>query len=92
MYIQKTDLFKTTALLLCVLFLCMYIVPLVHSLEKCWGRWKCWGVRIAYWASIAALVAICDTPTPAIAGCLAAFATYFFFQDLYTYKCKKCKR
>ncbi|MCE2399303.1 hypothetical protein J4G08_00285 [Candidatus Poribacteria bacterium] len=89
---MRSQTFKTFALLLCLLILYMSFAPHILALEKCYGFWKCLGLKAATYAALAAAFVICGVPEPSIVGCVAAWYAYFFFADLYYYKCKKCKK
>ena len=85
MKIQKTQAFKTIALLLCIAILFATVIP---QAQAGWGFWKCLGLKTSYWAALAAAVVICSVPDPSIIGCSAAWALFFFLVDLHKAKCK----
>ena len=82
---MNTQYIKTLALLLCIAFLFVTVMPQAHA---GWGFWKCLGLKASYWAAFAAALAICSVPDPSIIGCSSAWAVFFFLVDLYNAKCK----
>ena len=82
---MKVQIFKSIALVLCILILFMTVLP---QAQAGWGFWKCLIVSSALKGLFVAACLICATPDPSIIGCVAAWAAYFGLNREYRRNCR----
>ncbi|MCE2399302.1 hypothetical protein J4G08_00280 [Candidatus Poribacteria bacterium] len=82
---MKVQVFKSIALLLCILILFTTVIP---QAQAGWGFWKCLALGAAVNSAFIAALLICVAPDATIIGCVAAWAAFFALRSL---KKKKCK-
>ena len=82
---MKVQIFKSIALVLCILILFMTVLP---QAQAGWGFWKCLIVSSALKGLFIAACLICAAPDPTIVSCVAGWAAYFSLRHLYKKNCR----